>query len=521
MGNRIVKTIRNEPVIRVSMAGGKPHWDFILPGSFSLMDGRGQPILQNHSSDLRWRIQLESYEPAQYAYCLMLGDVLRPGDAERLAREIRCSDFEPNIQRVGGSIVLDGIEISRREQYRVLLGEFNSTEDAFAYGWKYLDAFDGEIVREKIREPRGTMEVFDAQYGTSAHVDRSLTILPLRESDRIVLYDVLPRGSGGGGKTGKRKCPLPLSFCIGDREDILAISETTLENYLAGVLRAAMHPDSPLDARKSQAVASRGWILSHLGIHHSEDPYDVCSHPRCPQYGDMPYTDAPWEEAIDATRGEALFHDQRLCRTPSTRQCGGYTDERYGFTEPYIRVVYDGPAGSKSAGSLNREKQLARWMASYPDVYCRPDRNEEGILDPADHAFRWEAVYGRRDLEEMIKKNTGEDIGFLVDILTVKRTVSGRVEEIEILGSRKNLRLRRSASIRNALSEPDLRSTCFLVEKEMGGDGLPSRFTFLGAGYGHGVGLCQMGARRMASQGRRYDEILNHYFKDVELRKIY
>jgi len=316
----------------------------------------------------------------------------------------------------------------------------------------------------------------------------------------------------------------PIRFCIGDSGGILAICNITLEKYLQGVLTVEMGQDYPLEVLKCQAVASRSLALTKIGQCHHEEQYDLCNRNHCQQFHGLSDYAPSIKKAIQETHGEFLFYNGSVYETDYSIHCGGHTESEYimeNGSAPYLHGIWDGPK-QKQTKSLTDEKTVARWVTSEPHVYCNPNGKLNLHLENfTSSQFRWEVTYSRYELKEIIYKKTGEDIGTLFDILPVKRGNSGRLIEVEILGSRKNIRIKREHNIRHALSERWLNSSCFVIETDVGSNGIPLNFSFIGAGTGHGVGLCQTGATVMALKGESYKKILGHYYRRGKLRKIY
>jgi SpoIID/LytB domain protein len=158
-----------------------------------------------------------------------------------------------------------------------------------------------------------------------------------------------------------------------------------------------------------------------------------------------------------------------------------------------------------------------------PAVWCNPNAHENipEILLKAEKYFRWEVTYSRRELEDIINRKSGEDIGELLDIVPLQRGNSGRLMEIEILGTLKTLRVQRELNIRNMLSLKYLWSAAFTVQVEQGADGRPLNFILRGCGWGHGVGMCQVGAGVMAAKKHDYKQILSHYYPGTAVEKVY
>jgi len=520
---RTTREFHQEPTLRIAVAEGQKHLDFSVNGPFTVQDDQGQNIMEKISSDRKWRVKLESYDPPQFVYALQTLITQNRNDAQRLMQKYLKDGYEARMQAIGNPVSFNGDLVSNNTHFRVLVGEFNSAEDAFSYGWPLFKKYDVEVVREMLREPRGQLEVFDAEYERSARVLNGITLRSSISGANATLWN--------GHHTCHRSIfdsshALPLQFCIGTNGTIKAICELPIETYIKGVLLQEMGRNYPLEALKSQAVASRGLALARIGLSHPQDPFDLCSEDHCLLFNGYFNTNPVIERAVEETRGEVLVYNNVLCETLYTPLCGGHTEDQYVSETkpkaPYIRAIVDGPASIQKPKSLLDERNVSRWVSSSPDVYCNPEL--QLCLNNVDHkhkTFRWEVSYTRQKLEEIIRRKTGEDIGTLFDIIPIKRGSSGRLTEIEILGSRKNIRIRKEYNIRRALSPHTLNSSCFVVDVDLGDDGIPLNLSFIGAGSGHGVGMCQAGATVMALEGKTYRDILSYYYKNSELQRIY
>ena len=525
---RFIRDFRTEPVLRIHVGKGDGVVGFRTFGAFSVVDDQEQVVTEKLAPEVMWRVRLESYEPERTVYTLVAGSTKERGDAERLASVLRHDGHESRVETLGGTILLDGEELTDNTEYRVFVGEFNSSEGAHAYGRKRLERYDVEVIREKIREPRGMLEIFDTDYEHVAKVENGVRISPVDSGTEISLYNIGRGWSSQGGRRAQKRYSGTMCFRVGDRGEIVAISDVPIETYLKGILSVEMGADYPLDALKSQAVASRGWTLATLGLNHPDEHYDFCSEPHCQLFCGNWQSHPKIEQAVAETRGEVLFDQNGLCATVYDVLCGGHTDDGHSMCSmprnAFLRGVFDGATGEVWSGptSLKRETQVVKWIKSQPAAYCNlRGRKQVSVLRHTQKYFRWEVSYLRTELEDVIRRKTGTDVGVLFDVIPVKRGSSGRLVEIEILGSRKNIRIRGERNIRWALSKELLNSSCFIVETDMGDDGIPLAFTFVGAGWGHGLGLCQTGATVMALEEKSYREILEHYYGNTELKKIY
>jgi SpoIID/LytB domain protein len=172
--------------------------------------------------------------------------------------------------------------------------------------------------------------------------------------------------------------------------------------------------------------------------------------------------------------------------------------------------------------NLSTEKDIEKWILGKPEVNCRiDDKGMNSSQKLLADSFRWEVFYTRKELQKILTEKTGEDLGIIYEIIPLNRGVSGRIKEIEILGSLKNIKIAGELNIRSAFSETFLNSSCFIIQTEPDLDGIPMSFLFVGAGKGHGVGLCKVGAVKMATENAGHEEILRHYHEKCEIKRIY
>ena len=330
---------------------------------------------------------------------------------------------------------------------------------------------------------------------------------------------------------------------------ITAINALSVEDYLLSVISSEMSATASLELLKSHAVISRSWLLAQIRknkelagkkpdslirtdkelIHwyDREDHinFDVCADDHCQRYQGISkaYTPAV-REALEATRGEVLTYEGTICDARFSKCCGGAT-ERFDNTwepvvHPYLDKITDAPEDLET-GDLRDEQTARKWILSFPPAFCHTTDRQilSQVLNDYDqetqHFFRWQVSYPAEQLSELVYRKIGIDFGTIRDIQPIERGVSGRLIRVKITGDKKTLVIGKELIIRKAFSESHLYSSAFIVEKQ---DGI---FTFHGAGWGHGVGLCQIGAAVMGARGYNYKAILQHYFKGCELIKMY
>jgi SpoIID/LytB domain protein len=336
---------------------------------------------------------------------------------------------------------------------------------------------------------------------------------------------------------------------VRDDGTITAINEISLEDYLISVVSSEMSSAAPMEFLKAHAILSRSWLLAALGRNkevratpklakqliekegevtrwydrQDHDLFDVCSDDHCQRYqGITKILSKQAEEAVRETRGMAMTYHDEICDARYSKACGGLTEEFDtawdGERIPYLESISDAPISHRP---IRTEKDARRWIFSEPEVYCntKDEALLEMILPDFDREtkgfFRWRVEYSRQELEEILREKSGFDFGTLKEIVPLQRGPSGRISRLKIVGSKRSMVVGKELEIRRWFSRSHLYSSAFIVAVEAW------RLIFHGAGWGHGVGLCQIGAAVMATKGFPAEEILKHYFRGVEIKKIY
>jgi len=334
---------------------------------------------------------------------------------------------------------------------------------------------------------------------------------------------------------------------------VVAINEIPLEDYLKSVISSEMSAEAPIEFLKAHAILSRSWLLAALDRRkktketpipagkttdeemirwydrEDHDLFDVCSDDHCQRYqGITKIVSKQAEEAVRETRGMVMTYKGEICDARYSKTCGGITEE---FTTawdnkrvPYLTSTSD---ASVPHQPIKTEEEASAWILSDPEAYChtKDEALLEKILPDFDREtknfFRWTIEYSRQDLEEILQKKSGLDFGALQEIVPLSRGPSGRILRLKIVGSKKSMVVGKELEIRRWLSKSHLYSSAFVVRVKYNPHGEAERFILHGAGWGHGVGLCQIGAAVMAAQGFSAERILEHYFRGTEIKRIY
>lgn len=346
---------------------------------------------------------------------------------------------------------------------------------------------------------------------------------------------------------------------IREGENIRAINLVPVEHYLVSVISSEMSATSSMELLKAHAVISRSWLLAQVDKHESlqsetekyvttrqtddelikwydrEDhtDFDVCADDHCQRYqGITRVVSENADTAIRETFGEALTSNERIADARFSKSCGGISESFENCWEPvhhpYLVKIIDNPEAPKGFDlDLTVEANADRWIRSNSPAFCNTTDAKvlSQVLNNYDQEttdfYRWKVEYSQDEISGLIKKRTGIDFGGIKALVPVERGDSSRLIKLRIDGTKKTLTIGKELEIRKALSTSHLYSSAFVVDTEGEKNGLPAKFILTGAGWGHGAGLCQIGAAVMGEKGYSYREILAHYFKDALLEKVY
>lgn len=327
----------------------------------------------------------------------------------------------------------------------------------------------------------------------------------------------------------------------------LALNIVPVEDYLTSVISSEMSADASLELLKAHAVISRSWVLAqirhkasasgHVDMldtpeervkwydHDDHVDFDVCADDHCQRYqGITRASRAQVRSAVLSTWGEVLMHGDELCDARFSKCCGGAFEEFQYCWEPrrhdYLLAACDAVDGAPLP-DLTVEANAREWILGRPDAFCADvdDSILAQVLNNYDREtvdfYRWTVDYDVDELSAIVRERSGIDFGEIRDLVPLARGTSGRIYRLKIIGSKRTMIVGKELEIRKWLSRSHLYSSAFVVERTLHG------FRLHGAGWGHGVGLCQIGAAVMGERGFNYRQILSHYFKDAEIRSIY
>ncbi len=518
-----------DPSIRIGLMEEYDRIQFSFEGSYDLLNLAGDVIAEGLVSDQKWRVVPDRTVEARAVYSILTTAFARRDAADQLRRSLSAKDHPARVVEVGEEIAIDGKVVANNIKFRVLVGRWTTERDARDYLEIFREDFAPRIVRQVIRPSTGSIELFNEDYTSSHLIEDGIRLVPKDENSRVTLFAVREGTGFHWERETDRTYTGIIEFRLDPRALLMALTEIPLEQYLQGVVPAEMPAAYPLEALKAQAIAARSEVLAKIGVKHLNDPFDLCATVHCQVYSGCTNLHEHTSEAVEATRGQVLIVKKHVAEAVYSSCCGGHTENKVNVWNPpeaeHLQGIWD--ASDKSAETpdldLTTEKGAQSWVSSEPDAWCNAKAFEDlpTILDRSTRYFRWEFAYPRRELEEIIRRKSGEDIGELIDIIPLERGVSGRLMELEIQGTRRNLRIQRELNIRRILSTSYLYSACFNIHVEHGSDGRPINFILKGAGFGHGVGMCQVGAGVMAAKDKDFKDILMHYYPGIGVEKVY
>ena len=351
---------------------------------------------------------------------------------------------------------------------------------------------------------------------------------------------------------------------IVEDDRLTAINIIPIEDYLTSVISSEMSATASLELLKAHAVISRSWLLNKLKVangklkvimhpdntanfelstlpsqlikwydHEAHKNFDVCADDHCQRYQGITRTSTPQAiEAVFATRGEVLMYEGEICDARFSKCCGGAFEEFQNCWENVKHPYLIGQRDSKTETrlpDLTKEAEADKWIRTSPAAFCNTHNKQvlSQVLNNYDQEttdfYRWRVCYSQQELSELIHKRSGIEFGKIIDLIPVERGTSGRLVRLKIVGTLRTLIIGKELEIRRTLSSSHLYSSAFVVDKEYKEDEkeIPSRFILTGSGWGHGVGLCQIGAAVMGEQGYKYKEILSHYYPGRAIEQQY
>lgn len=402
------------------------------------------------------------------------------------------------------------------------------------------------------------VEIVD-QSGRRFGANGEITLAPVDADSSFLVRDVVIGIDFHWQQKQDQRFRGAIRLKLGADKQLIVINEIPVEDYLTSVISSEMSATADLELLKAHSVISRSWLLAQMkpwkrprvksepmietvnGEKHlirwydqeSHTEFDVCADDHCQRYQGITKATSPLVfQAIQQTHGQALTFNGELCDARFSKSCGGMTesfdaawaDQRF----EYLAVSYDGERfPSEFKLPLTDEANAEAWIRQSPMAFCNTTDPQvlSKILPDFDRAtrdfYRWRISIDQAELQELLRRKLGIEFGAVLKLEPVERAPSGRLVKLRIVGERETLVIGKELEIRRALSPTHLYSSAFVVETSGNGSDTPARFTLIGGGWGHGVGLCQIGAALMAERGYGFEQILEHYYHGSQLQTLY
>ena len=509
---------RTGPDIRVGLITGADSVCFSVDGNFSVVQTNGTFIAAGRGGEI---LKVRRALSEKTVYRLVAASMSGCDGARRKVEVLDSLGLGTSIEPVTNPSDTAS-PANGPSSFRVYLKPvFNTYEEAKAFQNAVRDRLETFISTEHQKREDGPYVLVNAATGESWVLSGAVRI----RGANVTIIGV-PVGSGyHWARTEDLTYPETIEIQAPPDGRITVINVVPLETYLKGVVPSEMHPGFPFEALKAQAVAARSRVLRYLqnGLH-SGTSFDFCDEVHCQVYSGLSRRSPAADLAVDETAGRVLEYGGRVCDAVFHGLCGGHGEDgekAWGGFTPYLKGNPDG-SGMRRYGRLSDEKAVRKWIDSEPPVWCNTaSRSVFRFMEYTKKYFRWRTVIPRSAVESNLAQKGYPEVGTVLDLVPESRGVSGRILRLRIVGTRGNAVVAGELTVRKVLSSETLWSSCFYVEKAAVVDGVPGEFVLHGAGWGHGVGMCQTGAAAMALKGKRCESILRHYYRGARLKRMY
>ncbi|MBN1475833.1 SpoIID/LytB domain-containing protein [Candidatus Sumerlaeota bacterium] len=523
--------LMSSPTVRIGILLRQRQIRCRVLGTHRLEDAQGHVLGQISEDTGQLEFRPRNTQPAIFAWKSVLCKAPTREVAERHMRGLPPlgEDQSWEIQTVGKTWELVGGEILDSREWWVLTPPFDDDEECHAWcherGLSHM-----QLVPAVRHPPRGEIACQAAGITASGLETGALfRIMPAEPRGcRIALSNVVVGIDFHWQHLETHHLRGALEILVDREGNLAAVNELPLEAYLCSVVGSEMKAEMPHELLKVQAVCARNTYLATAGKHHLGEPFDLCNDDHCQCYRGSSRETREAREAAISTWGEVLIHGNRLCDTRYSKICGGISEAAHsvwgGPEIPYMTPIADiaSTAPDRVEPPLDSEKKVRAWVDSSPGAFCNAGAHEvPRYLQYAAKYFRWKVQLTREDLERLLGRLPEVRVGEIRELVPRRRGASGRIEELAVIGADGEAVIGRELVIRQALSESTLFSACFVVDHERETDGRLRSVTLRGAGWGHGAGMCQVGATVMAIQGYTHEQILTHYFRDTQLTLLY
>lgn len=510
----------DRPLVRVGSLQSEKKINFTSLVPFNVVDLSGE-VLLTEKSEKSFEVSIVNSEPADLKPMIRLAISYNQTKTRQLVKKWEKSGLQVHFIQVGENTQICKDEYIDNREYWILASGFSSREEAEQRRRELQDfgSYQVFLIAEKPANGKLLIE--------NKVVENGIRLLPIQDGQfPFILNDVRVGIGFHWDHRENQKMENILEIRIDKKGLLTAINVLDLEHYLASVNSSEMAPKCNLEFLKAQTVVARSTVFATAGKHHYGDPFDICADDHCQCFHGSGAIQPKSLQAAEESQGLILLSENRICDTRYAKVCGSIGesyqnvwDDRY---LPYLDKFYDGKDSAENFQTVESEDRISDFINSDPDVFCNPQKHKvPEHLEYAHLYFRWQKSYTPEKLGEIVAEKLNKNLGPIRDIIPLKRGYSGRLIYIKLVGDFDEIVIGKELEIRRALSTSHLYSACFYIKRDINRSGEIKSLTLFGAGWGHGVGLCQVGAAIMGEEGYTCEQILKHYYEVAELKKIY
>ncbi len=501
-----------EPEISVGISWSQDRITLLFHGSSQMSGLRPEESLRLEK-DAVLNIDVAKSTPAKTKVWLSVATLAEKDDSriQAIREKWKSRGVDLELKRIGAMFAIHG-QVIRNRRYLLVAGPYKSRWDAQheELSWWRRWGERAHLHEELLERPTGRLLVRDADGAPLLETGAYLSFSPVDPQGRISAVDV-DFDIGFKNKRGRRTYRGSLYVTIGSDGKLVLGNVLPLEDVAMGTVPAEIFSTAPMEALKAQAVAARGQLLVKLGLRHLADPFQVCASQHCQVYAGALAERDSTTKAVRETRGEFLFLGQSPVDTVYSAHSGGHTEDNevvWNQTpSPALRGV---PDGDPPPGPLDNPFNLQRFLDSPPMSFAaRSGYNSKRL--------RWTRTVEAEVLDTEADKQYGT--GRILGVEVMGRGVSGRMKGLKLRGTKREIIVWRELPIRRLFG--NLPSALAVIEEERDERGQILRYHIRGAGFGHGVGMCQTGAIGRAKAGQDYRQILRAYYGGAELKNLY
>jgi len=515
--------LSNSPIIRVGIVENYNCFDIKCSNKYSIYDNEGIAVARSINHPSIWKLKVDEKIAALYSYSIVIADFAELTHAQEMQYEYLEKGMGVRIVTYNDKIDIDNNVIKLNQQFSLIIDGFETRDLAKEFISEHQDLSNAHIEENILKEPDAQFKIFDSYMEKIGELKKRIRFVPETE-DTIFSLSFYNELIHEREPEHKIELKYPVEICVTNDTKLCIIVELPLEQYIAEVL-SPLKNLLPNETLRALSVIIRSKTLSAKCIKHKNDSFDVCATEHCEQYSGYHDENPVIQEIIAETFGKVLYYNGRVLFADHSDVCGGHTESPQNIDYEIVGI----PDMSTADVVRTNDDEIQNDLSveeEFKNSYSNPQNTLCGNCQIPEMAayhkyYRWEISYSNSELEKLINNKLDIHIGTIYNLLPLNRGISGRILKLEIIAEHRNLILEGENNICEFLSERRLPSSAFFISFTEDKDSIPYQFTFHGMGKGDGVGLCLLGSASLSNMGWDYKRILNHYFMDASIRKIY